>query len=203
MAKRARSKGAGRGKRGKAAIGSADAACVGAALPKIDALEDVPAFTDVRPSDEQRAAFEAFCSAAETPGEMHLGCVVRLDRGFPLVVTAERMLRAEHAVGFAKQDKEKGDGLLPAVGDWVALRLAPGTIWALSSAFAAPHGVRAVAWEKSRRAAGSVRERGRDSCRSATWRRRGAAWAYRSLARARGRLWRRADRGAHQGGSLL
>ena len=126
MAKRARCKGAGRGKRGKAAMGSADAACVGAALPKIDALEDVPAFTDVRPSDEQRAAFEAFCSAAETPGEMHLGCVVRLDRGFPLVVTAERMLRAEHAVGFAKQDKEKGDGLLPAVGDWVALRLAPG-----------------------------------------------------------------------------
>ena len=107
-------------------MGQADAARVGAALPKIDALEDVPAFTDVRPSDEQRAAFEAFCSAAETPGEMHLGCVVRLDRGFPLVVTAERMLRAEHAVGFAKQDKEKGDGLLPAVGDWVALGLAPG-----------------------------------------------------------------------------
>lgn len=124
MAKRARNK-AGRGGRKRAAT-RLDAEQISSALPKIDALEDVPSFGDLRIDDEQRAAFADFCAQAETPEEMQVGCVVRLDRGFPLVVTEERKLRAEHAVGFAKQDKEKSDGLLPAVGDWVALRLAPG-----------------------------------------------------------------------------
>lgn len=126
MAKRARNR-AGRSSRKRAATpAQLDAMQVSASLPKIDALEDVPAFGDLRASDDQRAAFEAFCAGAETPDEMQMGCVVRLDRGFPLVVTAQLRLRAEHAVGFAKQDKEKGDGLLPAVGDWVAVRVAPG-----------------------------------------------------------------------------
>ncbi len=31
---------------------------------------------------------------------MQLGAVVRLDRGFPLVATADDTFRAEHAVGF-------------------------------------------------------------------------------------------------------
>lgn len=124
MAKRARNK-AGRGGRKRAAT-RLDAEQISSALPKIDALEDIPSFDDLRIDDEQRVAFANFCAQAETPEEMQVGCVVRLDRGFPLVVTEERKLRAEHAVGFAKQDKEKSDGLLPAVGDWVALRLAPG-----------------------------------------------------------------------------
>ncbi len=96
-----------------------------AALPKIDALHDVPAFDDLRLDDAQRAAFDAFCATAEDPAQMRLGCVVRLDRGFPLVATEHETLRAEHAVGFAKRRGEE-EVLLPAVGDWVAVRLAPG-----------------------------------------------------------------------------
>lgn len=96
-----------------------------AALPKIDALHDVPAFDDLRLDDAQRAAFDAFCATAEDPAQMQLGCVVRLDRGFPLVATEHETLRAEHAVGFAKRRGE-GEALLPAVGDWAAVRLAPG-----------------------------------------------------------------------------
>lgn len=122
MAKRAHGK-AGRGRRrgGSAAVDRSDAA-----LPQVDALEDVPAFSDLRADTAQRAAFAEFCAGVEMPDEMHLGCVVRLDRGFPLVVTDCLLLRAEHAVGFAKQDRERGDNLLPAVGDWVAVRIAPG-----------------------------------------------------------------------------
>lgn len=56
---------------------------------------------------------------------MQLGAVVRLDRGFPLVATAGDTFRAEHAVGFAKSRGED-EVLLPAVGDRVAVRRAPG-----------------------------------------------------------------------------
>ena len=56
---------------------------------------------------------------------MQLGAVVRLDRGFPLVATADDTFRAEHAVGFAKSRGED-EVLLPAVGDRVAVRRAPG-----------------------------------------------------------------------------
>lgn len=129
MAKRAKTKGK-RGTRraweGAAASRQLDAAEAMASLPKIDALHDLPAFGDLSCDDAQRAAFDAFCRAAESTDEMHLGCVVRLDRGFPLVVTDHAMLRAEHAVGFAKQDKDLGQVLFPAVGDWVAIRIAPG-----------------------------------------------------------------------------
>lgn len=129
MAKRAKSKGKS-GMRHEleraTRSGKLDAAEVMATLPKIDALDDLPVFLDMRVDEQQQAAFEAVRAQAEVPEEMHLGCVVRLDRGFPLVLTKTRTLRAEHAVGFAKQDKEKSDGMLPAVGDWVALRLAPG-----------------------------------------------------------------------------
>ncbi len=100
---------------------SVDVAAVLADLPPADAYDDVPAFGDLAPTPEQRAAFEGARAAAENPDEARLGCVIRLDRGFPLVVASDRTVRAEHAVGFAKQDREKGDALLPAVGDWVVL----------------------------------------------------------------------------------
>lgn len=95
-------------------------------LPAIDALTDLPTFADLRLDDAQRAAFEEFLATSENAEEMHLGFVVRLDRGYPLVATAFDVFRAEHAVSFAKQDAEKDDGLLPAVGDCVAVRRAPG-----------------------------------------------------------------------------
>ena len=95
-------------------------------LPSIDTLTDLPTFCDLRVDDAQRAAFETFLSTCENADEMRLGHVARLDRGFPLVVSEGGAFRAEHAVGFAKQNAEKDEGLLPAVGDCVALRLAPG-----------------------------------------------------------------------------
>ena len=122
MAKRPQGKARRSGKRRAATIDESGAI---AALPKIDALHDVPAFQDLRLDDAQRAAFDAFCAEAEDVEQMQVGCVVRLDRGFPLVATESEALRAEHAVGFAKQRKDEA-ALLPAVGDWVALRRAPG-----------------------------------------------------------------------------
>ena len=95
-------------------------------LPAIDALHDLPAFDDLRLDEAQRSAFDAFLAGAENADEMALGFVVRLDRGYPLVVTATDAFRAEHSVSFAKQNSEKDDGLLPAVGDCVAVRRAPG-----------------------------------------------------------------------------
>ena len=100
------------------------------ALPNVDTLRDVPVFDDLRVSDEQQAAFDAFRSKLATAGdsaadELHLGCIVRLDRGFPLVATEESTFRAEHAVTFAKASSD-GERLLPAIGDRVAVRVAPG-----------------------------------------------------------------------------
>lgn len=95
-------------------------------LPEIDALTDLPAFDDLRADDAQHAAYEGLLATAERADEMRLGFVARLDRGFPLVVTSEGALRAEHAVSFAKMDAEKDEALLPAVGDCVAVRCTPG-----------------------------------------------------------------------------
>ena len=90
----------------------------------------MPAFGDLRVDDAQVSAFTAFRADLEAAGdaaadEIELGCVVRLDRGFPLVVTQDAVFRAEHAAGFAKDRKRDGH-LLPAVGDCVAVRVAPG-----------------------------------------------------------------------------
>ena len=118
-----------KGKR-KTRAASADTAAMAASLPRLDALRDVPTFADMRIDDAQRQAFDAFraeVSAADgvSAQEMHIGHVVRLDRGFPLVATADETFRAEHSVNFAKgrSDEER---LLPAVGDCVAVRRAPG-----------------------------------------------------------------------------
>lgn len=103
----------------------ASAADLLAGAPAVDSLEDVPGFDDLPIDDAQREAYESFCTDAEEPERLHLGTVVRLDRGFPLVVTAKSAFRAEHAVAFAKSRGEDGP-LLPAVGDRVAVRIAPG-----------------------------------------------------------------------------
>lgn len=107
-----------------------DAAALAASLPQIETLRDIPSFSDMRIDDAQRAAFDAFIeqlAQADAPAasEMQLGCVVRLDRGFPLVATENSTFRAEHSVNFAKARGE-GERLLPAVGDAVAVRVAPG-----------------------------------------------------------------------------
>ena len=96
-----------------------------ASVPGLDALQDVPAFDDLPVDEAQQTAFDDFCAHAEEPEQMQLGAVIRLDRGFPLVATADDTFRAEHAVGFAKSRGED-EVLLPAVGDRVAVRRAPG-----------------------------------------------------------------------------
>ncbi|MDY4041341.1 MAG: ribosome small subunit-dependent GTPase A [Collinsella sp.] len=101
-----------------------------AQLPAIDSLRDLPAFADLRIDDAQRAAFDAFradwlaAAGAGADGLLQMGCVIRLDRGFPLVAAEGVTLRAEHAVAFAKRDPER-ETLLPAVGDWVVVRVDP------------------------------------------------------------------------------
>ena len=54
-----------------------------------------------------------FSPSAENAGEMALGFVVRLDRGFPLIVTADDAFRAEHSVAFAKAGRREGRGAPP------------------------------------------------------------------------------------------
>lgn len=75
-------------------------------------LTELPRYEDLRPSAEQRAAFER-----EKDGELELGCVVRLDRGFPAVLTEREAFRAEFAARLTK-----GDFSRVAVGDWVCVR---------------------------------------------------------------------------------
>lgn len=101
------------------------AEALGSELPAIDALEDVPAFSELPIDDAQLAAYRAFVEKSETPEQLSLGCVVRLDRGFPLIRCEHALFRAEHSVAFAKgrADEER---LLPAVGDRVAVALPAG-----------------------------------------------------------------------------
>ena len=77
---------------------------------------------------EAEAAFEpAFSDFVDVPdaGELApgqaLGRVVRLDRGYPLVVTREATVRAEHAIALVK-----GADVRSCLGDWVVLRLPQG-----------------------------------------------------------------------------
>ena len=117
----------GSGSTARAAAGTSDGSGFSVEdLPKVDALQDVPGFDDLRYDEEQLAAFEGYqaeLAAADDPAaeQVHLGCVIRLDRGFPLIATKEATFRAEHSVAFARDSS-----VLPAVGDWVAVRIAPG-----------------------------------------------------------------------------
>lgn len=89
-----------------------------AALPDVSALTDVPGWGDVAPTALQDEAFEAWKAGSEDPTGLEKGCVCRLDRGFPAVLTEVGPVRAEHAVRIAKDSGARK----PAVGDWVALR---------------------------------------------------------------------------------
>ncbi len=115
-----------------------------------DVLDHIPSFGDLRVDDAQVSAIEAARSEVAATGdvpadEIELGAVVRLDRGFPMIATRDgALLRAEHAVEFAKgkpgkrgkrgkraQDADAAasagvDGMLPSVGDFVAVRVTPG-----------------------------------------------------------------------------
>ena len=118
------------GRRGGRTRGSDEAAGPNG-LPAADELDNLPDFSDLVPDAAQEAAFaETRDRVAARLGEayadaLELGCVVRLDRGFPLVACRGRALRAEHAVGFAKGEAAQA-GVMPTVGDWVAVAAPPG-----------------------------------------------------------------------------
>jgi ribosome biogenesis GTPase len=101
---------------------SREAASDAASLPSLDSLSDLPEFVDLVADDRQVGAFSDAAARVSREegldaGEFSPGCVVRLDRGFPAVVTRDGLLRAEHAQRLAKTDATR-----PAVGDWVVVR---------------------------------------------------------------------------------
>ncbi|KRN56080.1 GTPase EngC [Atopobium minutum] len=91
-------------------------------LPALSSLLDVPSFDALPLSEAQRAAFLHTSAqlAAENGvnrAEYHLGCVVRLDRGFPALACADSVFRAEYSVALSRSARVQA-----AVGDWVVVR---------------------------------------------------------------------------------
>lgn len=90
-------------------------------LPALSTLTELPSFEDLEPSERQRDAYAAACARAVDAGasadELTLGCVVRLDRGYPAIVCADATFRAEFATRLTK-----GEFSRAAVGDWVCAR---------------------------------------------------------------------------------
>ncbi|MDO4807867.1 MAG: ribosome small subunit-dependent GTPase A [Coriobacteriales bacterium] len=86
-------------------------------LPSLELLTELPEFGQLRQTDEQMRAYVAYCADAEKPQDLALGCVVRLDRGYPAVLTQDETFRAEFAAQLTKSEFSR-----VAVGDWVAVR---------------------------------------------------------------------------------
>ena len=69
---------------------------VGKTLPALSSLGELPAFDELHPTEAQLAAFGPACERAvaaasgqDVADQLVLGCVVRLDRGYPAVVCAD------------------------------------------------------------------------------------------------------------------
>ena len=95
-------------------------------LPALSTLCDLPSLERLQASAAQVEAYErAVSRLARSEGvsaeELRLGCVVRLDRGFPAVMTSQGPVRAEFAAGVTKSDNSRA-----AVGDWVCVRVPEG-----------------------------------------------------------------------------
>ncbi len=91
-------------------------------LPALSALRDVPSFDQLVPTQAQRDAYgscvERLQEAGVDSAQLELACVVRLDRGFPAVVSSVGVFRAEFSARVTKGDNSK-----VAVGDWVCARI--------------------------------------------------------------------------------
>jgi len=92
-------------------------------LPALSSLVDLPVFSDLEPSERQVAAWEdcarrVRADTGNVADELVLGCIVRLDRGFPAVCTEGGTFRAEFSAHMTK-----GDNSRVAVGDWVCARV--------------------------------------------------------------------------------
>ena len=85
-------------------------------------LDFEPSFGDFTVEERVEKQFRAFVEEREQAGEElvgpRLGRVIRLDRGYPLVETAEGPCRAEHAISLVK---DRFRDFRAAVGDWVVL----------------------------------------------------------------------------------
>lgn len=90
-------------------------------LPTLASLTELPSFGELHPTEVQIKAFERHCAGASSAEGLALGCVVRLDRGFPAVLTQHDVFRAEFAAQLTKSDFSR-----VAVGDWVAVRTPEG-----------------------------------------------------------------------------
>ncbi|MGI6755995.1 MAG: ribosome small subunit-dependent GTPase A [Atopobiaceae bacterium] len=92
-----------------------------AALPALSSLSDIPTLEKLPLHEDQRAAYETCCNTLVSEGvdaaELACACVVRLDRAFPLVVSAAGLQRAEFSFRFGVVREPSC-----AVGDWVCLR---------------------------------------------------------------------------------
>lgn len=90
-------------------------------LPALSTLTELPVFKDLEPSSRQLDAYDDACKRAVGAGaaqdELTLGCVVRLDRGYPAIVAQNATFRAEFATRLTK-----GAFSRAAVGDWVCAR---------------------------------------------------------------------------------
>lgn len=100
-------------------------------LPALSSLTDLPPLEKLRFDEAQR---DAFCETSDrlikdeglNVDELTYGCVVRLDRGYPAVMTEDGVVRAEFAIRLTK-----GDFSRVAVGDWVCLHAPEGHEMAL------------------------------------------------------------------------
>lgn len=93
------------------------------ALPALSSLQALPTWADLTPTEGQQQAFQKAANTLSEregadPTEYELGCVVRLDRSFPAILTEQRLCRAEFSAALTKWGDSK-----VAVGDWVCLRV--------------------------------------------------------------------------------
>lgn len=99
--------------------------------PGADELADLPGIADINIDEVQLAALEdarrrvARRTGTDAAAALEAGCVVRLDRGLPLVACARGPIRAEHAASFVRGAADQA-GIVPTVGDWVAVAVPPG-----------------------------------------------------------------------------
>lgn len=95
-------------------------------LPSLSALSELPSFDELSATDAQRAAFEGArlraVDAGADPDELVMGCVVRLDRGFPAVLCSDATFRAEFSARLTKAGLDGSAPSRAAVGDWVCAR---------------------------------------------------------------------------------
>lgn len=97
-----------------------------ASLPALSTLTELPTFDELSASEGQREAYAGALERAVEAGaerdELVMGCVVRLDRGYPAVLAADATFRAEFSTRLTKDGIRGRADARVAVGDWVCAR---------------------------------------------------------------------------------